>query len=271
MESRLVKVFSPPLVALSNFATVGSVSGLVRAARYLTIVPVRGRQAPAATGLGRAAAWFPVVGAAIGLLLIGADHWLSRAFPALLAALLTVTLWKVLTGGLHLDGLADCLDGLGGHSPEHRRLIMRDSRIGTFGAVGLVLFLMIEIVALSGLDAHARWRALLLAPTAGRVAPPLVARLFRPAGEGGQGAAFMGEVGRLGAMLAVVVGVAVALAAFGASGLLALVVALAAALLTARFVAARVGGVTGDVLGAAVEVAELAVLLTVAGWPGARR
>jgi adenosylcobinamide-GDP ribazoletransferase len=269
MESRPVKVFSPSPVPLSNFDRLRLVSGLVRAARYLTIVPI-GRGATPPTGLGRAAAWFPVVGAGIGVLLMVANHWLSRTFPALLAALLTVTVWKIITGGLHLDGLADCLDGLGGRTPEHRRAIMSDSRIGAFGAIGLIFFVLIELVALSDIDAHARWRALLAAPAIGRAMPPLVARLFRPARGEGQGAAFVGEVGRLGALVAMLVAVVVAVAVFGASGLLALAVALAVVLVATRFLVMRIGGVTGDVLGAVVEVAELTVLLTVAAWPGAR-
>ena len=245
-------------------------SGLVRAARYLTILPVGRSPAAPPQGLGRAALWFPVVGAGIGLLLLAANHWLSRTFPPLLAALLTVTVWKIITGGLHLDGLADCLDGLGGRTPEHRRAIMSDSRIGSFGAIGLILFLMLEIVALSGMDAHARWRALLAAPAIGRAMPPLLARLFPPARGEGQGASFVREVRRRGAVAALLVAVAVVLAVFGASGLVALVLALAVALLAARFLVARVGGLTGDILGAVVELAELTVLLTVAGWPGAR-
>jgi len=236
----------------------------------LTILPVgRGSATPPA-GLGRAAMWFPVVGAGIGLLLMAANHWLSRTFPPLLAALLTVTMWKIITGGLHLDGLADCLDGLGGRTPEHRRAIMSDSRIGSFGAIGLILFLLLEIVALSGMDAHARWRALLAAPAIGRAMPPLLARLFPVARGEGQGASFAREVRRRGAAAALLVAVVVALLAFGASGLVALVLALAVALLAARFLVARVGGITGDILGAVVELAELTVLLTVAGWPGAR-
>ena len=244
--------------------------GLVRAVRYLTILPVREPVDATPAAVGRAAAWFPVVGAGIGLLLIAVDYWLARRFPALLAALLTVTVWKVVTGGLHLDGLADCLDGLGGRTPEHRRAIMSDSRIGSFGAIGLILFLMIEIVALSGMDWNARWRTLLVAPTIGRVTPPLLARLFPAAPGEGQGAAFAGAVRRRTAIAAIIVAVVVALIAFGASGLVALALALAVALLAARFLTARVGGITGDVLGAVVEVAELTVLLTVAGWAGAR-
>ena len=244
--------------------------GLVRAVRYLTIVPVREPDTPPPAALGRAAGWFPVVGAGIGLLLIAVNYWVSRRFPALLAALLTVTVWKIITGGLHLDGLADCLDGLGGRTPEQRRAIMSDSRIGSFGAIGLILFLMIEIVALSGMDWNARWRTLLAAPAIARATPPLLARFFPAARGEGQGAAFAAGVRRRGAIVAIVVAVVVAMLAFGASGLVALALALAVALLAARFLAARVGGITGDVLGAIVELAELTVVLTVAGWPGAR-
>src|SRR5712691_5303895 len=139
-------------------------SGLVLAIRYLTILPVPSRDATD-RGLGRAAAWFPVVGLGLGLLLVGVDRVTARLFPPLLSALLTVTVWKLVTGGLHLDGLADCLDGLMGRDREHRLTIMRDSRIGTFGAVGLILFLMLEIVALTDLPPAQRWRVLVVAPT----------------------------------------------------------------------------------------------------------
>jgi adenosylcobinamide-GDP ribazoletransferase len=246
------------------------VSGLLIAARYLTIVPLPGRATPGLTGLGRAAAWFPIVGLLLGVALAGVDAVLARVFPGLLAALLTVTAWKVLTGGLHLDGLADCLDGLGGRDPDHRRVIMSDSRIGTFGAVGLILFLMLEIVCLSGMEPWPRRHALLLAPVVGRATAPLLARLFPAARAHGHGAAFVAEVTRRAAWTAVLVALVVGLAALGAAGLAATVLGLGAATLAARFLVARLGGVTGDVFGAAVEGAELVVLLTVAGWTGAR-
>src|SRR5688572_17863014 len=108
-------------------------------------------------------------------------EWLaSRMFPPLLAALLTVTLWKLLTGGLHLDGLADCLDGLGGRDAADRLRIMRDSRIGAFGAIGLILFLLLEVAAVAELSPEVRWRALIVAPALARSTPPLVAWIFPP-------------------------------------------------------------------------------------------
>ena len=253
-----MKLFSLRSAALSNFGRFAAVSGLFVAARYLTILPVPGRHAAGLAGLGRAAAWFPVVGLALGVVLLVADQWIVRLFPGLLGALLTVTLWKVLTGGLHLDGLADCLDGLAGRDPNHRRVIMSDSRLGTFGAIGLILFLMIEIVALAELGPGARWRVLL-----GRAMPPLLARLYPAARADGQGAAFVAEVTGVAAVAALLIGLVVAAVTLRAAGLTATLVAVVVAVLGTRFLVGRLGGITGDVLGAAVEAAELAALLTV--------
>ncbi|MGH3117935.1 MAG: adenosylcobinamide-GDP ribazoletransferase, partial [Gaiellales bacterium] len=119
-------------------------SGLLLAVRYLTVVPVPGRAHAPVARLGRAAVWFPLIGLGLGGALVAIDRLTAWIFPPLLGALLTVTVWKLATGGLHLDGLADCLDGLVGRDPAQRLAIMHDSRIGAFGAVGLILFLFLE-------------------------------------------------------------------------------------------------------------------------------
>jgi adenosylcobinamide-GDP ribazoletransferase len=244
--------------------------GLVLAIRYLTILPVPGRRHAGPDRLGRVAAWFPVVGAMLGVLLLATDWVATRLFPGLLGTLLTVTVWKLATGGLHLDGLADCLDGLMGRDREHRLAIMRDSRIGTFGAVGLILFLMLEIVAVAELPHAVRWRVLLVAPTVARAIPPVLARLFSAARNDGQGAAFVAGVGVGGAVLALAVALIVAVSALKVAGLIAAMVALGVTGVAAWVLVRRLGGLTGDVLGAAVEAAELTAVLTVLAWPGAR-
>jgi adenosylcobinamide-GDP ribazoletransferase len=246
------------------------VSGLVAAVRYLTIVPLPGRNHASMEALGRSAVWFPIVGVGLGVALALADRLTGWLFPPLLAALLTVTVWKLATGGLHLDGLADCLDGLMGRDPDHRLAIMRDSRIGAFGAMGLILFLMLEIVALAELAPALRGRALLAAPVIARATPALLARLFRPARPDGQGAAFRAGVGRSAVLLGLAIAAAAAVVGLGALGVAALAAGSLAAVVAAAFVARRLGGVTGDVLGACVELSELTVLLTVTAWTSAR-
>jgi adenosylcobinamide-GDP ribazoletransferase len=246
------------------------VTGLVLAVRYLTIIPVRGRASRGVEALGRAAIWFPAVGLGIGAVLVGVDRLTSLVFPSLAAAVLSVTAWKTLTGGLHLDGLADCLDGLAGRDAEHRLRIMHDSRIGAFGAVGMVLFLLLEVAAVVELPADVRWRTLLVLPAIARATPTLLARSFPPAKTEGHGAAFRAGLRAGAAPLALGLALALAWAVLGVAGIAAAAVAIVAALALARFMAARLSGITGDVLGAAVEMAELAGLLTVSAWAHAR-
>jgi adenosylcobinamide-GDP ribazoletransferase len=245
------------------------------AARYLTVVPIPGA-ALSREGPGAAAAWFPVVGLAIGVLLVLVERVTSALFAPLLAALLTVTAWKLVTGGLHLDGVADCIDGLVGHDPAHRLAIMRDSRIGAFGAVGLILFLLLEVAAVSGIDGGLRWRALLVAPVVGRAMSPLMARMFPATSPGlqtpssGHGARFRAELGPMAPAVASAFAFVVALGLLGAWGVLALVLAAVLTTLIGAFMTRRLGGVSGDVHGAAVEFSELAVLLVVAAVSPAR-
>lgn len=239
---------------------------LVQAARYLTIVPLPGGRASDLGSLGGAAGWFPVVGLAIGVLLFGTARLTSLIFPPLLAALLTVTVWKLLTGGLHLDGLADCLDGLVGRDAEQRLAIMSDSRLGAFGVIGLILFLMLEIAAVAELPPSPRARALLVAPAVGRAMPPLLAVLFPAAKPTGHGASFRAGVRRGAVPVALAVAAVPAGLLLGARGIVALAAATATALVLAALLARRLGGMTGDVLGTGVEAAELIVLLTVSAW-----
>lgn len=245
-------------------------SGLLVAARYLTIVPLPGAAHAPIESLGRSAAWFPVVGIALGLVLVAVDRLTGWLFSPLLAALLTVTAWKLLTGGVHLDGLADCLDGLTGRDAEQRLAIMRDSRIGAFGTIGLILFLMLEIVALAELVSPTRGSALFAAPVIARATPAVLAALFRPARADGQGAAFHAGVRPSAVALGLVAALAAAVFALGGFGVAAVAAGLLAAVAAAAVIAPRLGGMTGDVLGAAVELSEVAVLLAVSVWPYAR-
>jgi adenosylcobinamide-GDP ribazoletransferase len=246
------------------------VTRLLQAARYLTIVPLPQARAPDSGSPGAAATWFPVIGLAIGLLVVGTTRLTSQIFPPLLSALLTVTVWKLVTGGLHLDGLADCLDGLVGRDVEQRLSIMSDSRIGAFGAIGLILFLMLEIAAVAELPPGPRWRALLVAPAVGRAMPALVAVLFPAAKPAGHGASFRAGLRREAVPIGL--GIAVLVAAFllGAGGIVAVAVACLVTVALSGLLARRLGGVTGDVLGTGVEVGELTVLLTVSAWTHGR-
>ncbi len=238
------------------------IASLILAVRFLTIVPVPGREADGRGALGRAAWWFPVVGLALGVALVALDRALLLAFPPLLSVLLVLSLWKVATGGIHLDGLADCLDGLGGRDRQHRLAIMRDSRIGAFGAIGLILYFLIALLALAEIPVGARGRVLLLAPVAGRLAPLLIGPRFGAASpDHGSGGAFLSALSGWAGPAHLVGVLALGAWLLGPWGPAITLGALLAVFLWSAFLAWRFGGLTGDALGSGVELGELAILL----------
>lgn len=242
---------------------------LLVACRYLTVLPLPPDPAPG--DLGRAAGWFPVVGLVLGALLAALTLVLDLVVPPFLGAVLVVMAWAGLTGGLHLDGLADALDGLGGGwSREEALLIMRDARIGAYGVTGIVLVLALKVAALASLVPELRWRAVLLAPVLGRLGPLVLVQLCPPARTEGAGHAFALTVGKSGLGAAALVATSAALALFGGWGVVLALVALTDAVAFAVYLRQRLGGLTGDCLGALVEGTEagtLAVVVALA-YPG---
>jgi adenosylcobinamide-GDP ribazoletransferase len=237
-------------------------ASLILAIRFLTIIPVPGRRAHGLEALGRAGWWFPVVGLGLGAILALADAGLRRLFPPLISAALVLALWKGLTGGIHLDGLADCLDGLAGRDHAHRRAIMKDSSIGVFGAIGVALVLLLGWAALAEAPGTIRGRVLLLAPALGRSMPLVMGRIFRaraiPGGLGARFAAGIPTGAFTGWGTAMLAGCALLL---WPCGVLVWLVALIAAAASSAFFVARLGGLAGDILGASLEIGELACLL----------
>lgn len=234
------------------------------ALQFLTCLPVSLKAAPGPADWGRSALAYPLVGLLIGLLLAGLQHLVGHADPLLLAALLTA-IWALITGGLHLDGLADSADAwVGGHGDRERTLaIMKDPRSGPAAVSTVMLTLLLKFVALAALVKAGVWPALLLAPVLGRSA--LVALLLstpyvRP---GGMGSAMSAHLPRSAAVLVLLLAAAGALVA-GKIGALALAVAVAAWLGLRWMMVRRLGGMTGDTLGAAVELTEIAVLIALA-------
>ncbi|MDA8231962.1 MAG: adenosylcobinamide-GDP ribazoletransferase [Magnetospirillum sp.] len=217
--------------------------------------------------LARAMGVFPIVGAAVGLvsgLAFVLGHALLPALPAALLALLVAT---VCTGALHEDGLADFADGLGARGDRARRLeVMRDSRIGTFGVVALLLGFGLRASALAAAPSGlAGLGALAAAGALSRAAIPAVMQALPAARSDGLGAA-AGTPDAGIAALAAVLALVVAVAGLGVTGAAAAAAAAALAAAAAGWVARRaLGGYTGDVLGAVAQVAEAAVLLAAAG------
>jgi adenosylcobinamide-GDP ribazoletransferase len=218
--------------------------------------------------IGAGAPWFPVVGAVVGGLAGALAYLAEPALGSGVAAVIAVAALVILTGALHQDGLADCADGLGARGDRERRLeIMRDSSIGTFGALALLVWLMLLVTALAGLVREDAWRALAVAAASGRWAAVLHAALARPARPDGLGAGF--RVSGAALAFATVIAIAVALGLVGVvAGLAVLVAAAAVAGLISAWARTTLGGRTGDTLGAAVALAEVAAAVVILGFEG---
>lgn len=220
--------------------------------------------------LARSQPFFPLVGLALGLILVGLD----RAFLKVLAEpavdwVLVVGL-VLLTGGLHLEGLADACDGLfGGHTREQRLEIMRDPRIGAYGAIALLSVLALKWAGLASLPPAVRVEGLLLAPCLSRWALLPAMAAFPYAREEGLGRAFHPSAGWAALTLGGVTALTAAAALLGWAGPVLAVATAATALLLGLYATVRLGGLTGDVYGALVEAGEVATLLLIAA--GARR
>ena len=238
-------------------------STLPLALTFLTKLPWPWRGPADETALARSMFWFPWVGALLGLGFWGAWVGLQKILPAPAAAglLLVLTVW--VTGGLHLDGLADTADGLGGgHTPADALRIMKDSRVGAFGVISLILALLLKFSLFLSLPAGTGGtEALMLYPVVSRWGMVLLAYLSPYArSEGGLGQAMtLGVSSRVLAGAGLSAGVlsflilgAWGLALFGGAGVLVW--------LGSLYFKRRLGGITGDILGAANEVLEVLVL-----------
>ena len=209
---------------------------------------------------GRAGIWYPLVGIVVGGLIWLSWRVLILYFPPLIVGVLTLVVWVVLTGGLHLDGLADCCDGLlVSATPEKRLEIMKDPHLGAFGGIGLLLVLFSKAAALSSLTPSAGL-VIILAATLSRwfILPAGLLPLAHP---GGMGADFASGLRRSAIFITAILPLGLAFL-LGAQGIYAVSVALFAAIAVLGLAIIRINGVSGDVFGMLVEVTETSVLLT---------
>ncbi|MBU1283904.1 MAG: adenosylcobinamide-GDP ribazoletransferase [Gammaproteobacteria bacterium] len=234
------------------------------ALQFLTRLPVTLAGMPAPEQIGRSLLFYPLVGLLIGLLLLFAQHLLSDSAVLLQAALL-LTVWVGISGGLHLDGLADSADAwAGGFGDRERTLaIMKDPRSGPIAVVVLVLLLLLKFAALVALLESGAGLLLLLVPWLARCLLPVLFLTTPYVRAGGLGQALAEHLPRqhLPWMLGTN---ALAMLLFGWPALLALLVAGVIFIWLRILMLKRLGGATGDTAGALLEIAECSVLLALA-------
>jgi len=235
-------------------------AGLRSAAAFLTIVPVPlARRADG--GFSDAPAWFPLIGGCVGGVAGGVRAGLAPALGRAVATVLALAATAVLTGALHLDGLADTADGLGVRGDHERRLdVMRDSANGTFATLALGLWGMLSFAAVESLSARHALEVLIAAAACGRWMAVVHGALLSPARDDGLGASFAPGARQTAAATALAV--AIGIAALGTGhGAIVLGAALVGGGAFTVFTRRAFGGLTGDTIGACVVVAETGALL----------
>jgi len=225
----------------------------------MTTLPIRLPDDWVAGDSGRASIWYPLVGLVIGGLTWLAWKGATLVFPPFVAGILTLLIWVALTGGLHLDGLADCCDGLlASVSVERRLKIMKDPRLGAFAVIGLILVLFLKAATLASLNSVTSLGIPLAASLARWcILPAGTLPLARPSG---MAADFASGFRRSFMIWGAIIPLTIAIF-LGVRGALAILSGVVTVALISRFAKSRIGGVTGDVFGMIVEVVETVVLL----------
>jgi len=235
------------------------------ALQFLSSLPIRLLGMPAPQELGRSLLFYPLVGLLFGGILWGLN-WLMLGAPLLLHAALLLTVWVLLSGALHLDGLADSADAwLGGFGDRERTLtIMKDPRSGPIAVVTLVLVLLLKFAALLALIEQQHALALIIVPLLGRSALLGLFLTTPYVRAGGLGQALADHLPRsAGKQVLAVSGLACVLIA-GLSGFFAVVLAVVLFAWLRRIMLRRLGGTTGDTAGALLELLEVAMLVGLA-------
>jgi adenosylcobinamide-GDP ribazoletransferase len=241
----------------------------IAAIRFLTIIPVPGRLGTEQTDISGSLLFFPVVGFIIGAVAAGFSLLFLQLFAPAIAAVLTIIILLTASGGLHIDGLCDSADGFLSSRPREQMLvIMRDSKIGVMGVMAIILVVGLKIAALASVEQSSFWRAVWLAPIAGRCGVlVMMAVLPYVRSEGGLASMFYKNSRKNAAFGVIAFLFTVAWLIAGSAGVIAAGISFGFILIFAGYCRYKINGTTGDTLGAGCELAETSVLLTFAAEP----
>ena len=240
------------------------------ALQFLTIIPVKVEDA-VERDFTRSASFFPVIGVMIGMLLVLFNMVASQLMPAMPCNVFLLIFWIFITGALHLDGLADTMDGFYASSDKEKILrVMKDTSTGAKGVVSLVMLLLFKFVLLLNIEGDIKVYALILAPTISRYSMFLAISGSRPARKEGMGKLFIGATRWTELIFSSIIVVIACVASYFLPlgpvkmlGFIAVAVAVIVTLAFVRYCNYKIEGMTGDTLGALNEIVEIAVLLSI--------
>ncbi len=238
---------------------------LVLLFQFLTTIPIPIRINASEKDYGKGLVFAPVVGVFIGGVLCGVYYGCSFLFEGTVAIVITIITYILLTGGIHIDGLGDTFDGVFSHRPKERILeIMRDSRIGTYGVLSICCLLLLNISMLSSLPKENILKVLLLMPVAGRIGSLVGAgaSVYARIGEG-LGKSFIEYCGIVEIAIGSIFYAGIFYLAMGLEGLALCLIPFVTAFLLVKALGRRIGGATGDILGAVCELNQSLFLITV--------
>lgn len=231
------------------------------ALQFLTRVPVTIRKSVNSANIARAMAYFPVIGLLLGVFTAAVHRIFAPVLPVSVRDLIAIAAMVIVTGNMHGDGLMDTADGLFSGRPRERMLeIMRDSCVGSHGVMAGALALLAKFVLLGQLPPGTKEFALIVVPVAGRWAQVYGAAVYPYARTGEGTGGFADYVGRREIFWASLTLLATSLGLFYLQGGILVLGILAGTAMMGRFIASRIGGITGDALGAMNELAELLAL-----------
>ena len=227
---------------------------------FLTVLPIPQRKEWSDVDFGWSAVFYPLTGALIGSCAALSFRLFSAVFAKPIAAFLCLIVWILLSGGLHWDGLADCFDGFGCSAPPERRLeIMKDSRLGTYGALGIFCALVLKWLCIWHLPDNKFLIFYALTAAAARWA--MLLQLSRPlANPNGMAAMLQKNCPKHVWLYAAPLPVLLAVL-YGPFGFLYLLISVLTVLLLGMIAEKKIGGINGDVLGFSIELGEIVLLL----------
>jgi len=233
--------------------------------QFLTIIPLYRDLKVTEEDLGKSMLYFPLVGLLIGGCLVCSNEILSFILPPIVVDGLLVALLVLITGSIHLDGLVDTIDGIiGGKDKIEKLQIMKDEKVGAMGVVGVFLVLMLKYVALTSVPSAIKYQSLLLMPMIGRWSQVIVAYFSDYAGlEEGLGLPFTAYVTFFIFIFTTIISLLVAFCLLFFKGVFIVGLIGLFCFITSQLFNRSLGGVTGDILGATSEIAEVAVLIMI--------
>jgi len=240
-----------------------AIKRLVLMLQFFTRIPIKLNLAANAEDYGKGLIFAPFVGIIIGAILAAVSYGLLYLFPKPMVAVIVLVLYIIITGGLHLDGLGDTFDGIYSNRSKERILeIMRDSRVGTNAVLAVVSLLLLNYVALSQTNSAYFFRIILLMPMAGRVGSLVSAAVSKYARSGeGLGKSFIDFCGKKELFLGLLIYIVISLSTFDYKLWIVLLLPPISAFVFVRVLSRKIGGATGDILGAVCELNQCAFLI----------